>query len=97
MKHFEDVWKEAEEVSSKVYKKDMGCVSKNIEIEAQQIVHSIKEGKTDMVQDSVGEILFYLACLCDEYKINSWKELQSFTNDAKIDLYDEGEDSSLDD
>jgi len=96
VKHFEDVWLEAEEVSVN----SADCAAQDVRQHAQDIIKHLKrfesedgdEDDAKAVAGYVGSLLFSLATLCKHLNINSWAELAKATNNAKIDLNDQGED-----
>ncbi|TRO55588.1 hypothetical protein E2P64_06820 [Candidatus Bathyarchaeota archaeon] len=92
MKHFEDVWVEAERISSELYNEedDANNSAYVIEENARQLQYQVEEApNVEIMTELVGELLFRLTRVCKEFNINSWTALEKATNDAKIDLYDE--------
>ncbi len=95
MKHYEDVWLEAEKISSETKSLanaicDVKSHSNDIEKHHERA--QCEDGDEDDVMQIaayVGGLLFDLARICKEYNINSWAELQKATNNIKIDLYNE--------
>jgi len=94
-KHFENVWVEAEKVSTDTAYN----AAQDVRQHAQDIIKHLErfesedgdEDDVKQVAGYVGPLLFSLATLCKHLNINSWAELERTTNNAKIDLYDEGE------
>lgn len=96
MKHFENVWVEAERISSELYNEgdDVNNSACEIEENARQLQYQVEEAleeepNVEIMTELVGELLFHLTRVCKEFNINSWTALERATNDAKIDLYDE--------
>ena len=98
MKHFEDVWLEAEKVSVELISSGHEVFEAACEIEgsaselAEELALDDEEFDVEKMTNLISEMLFKLARICKEYNINSWEVLEDATNNAKIDLYDKGED-----
>jgi len=98
MKHFEDVWLEAEEIASQAGPVSV-CSIEGIEEYAGDLLKHYEraiseDGDEDDISQMaayVGGILFKLAHVCKEFNINSWAQLERAVNNAKIDLNDEEE------
>lgn len=96
MKHFEDVWVEAEKISSELYTEEHDTNNAACEVEenARQLQSYVEaaleeDPNIENMNELVGDILFHLARVCKEFNINSWAALEKATNNAKIDLYNE--------
>jgi len=96
VKHYEDIWCEAERIFSELYsnKYNVNDAIKEIIDNTQKLQSSIvTENKLDnelnIMTDMVGEILFNLAIICKKFDINSWTALERTINNVKIDLYDD--------
>ena len=99
MKHFEDVWVEAERVAVEL-EKSGGSVYSSADA-MLEYCKSLSEGVGDgdaeeMVKD-LGMMLFYTAHICQEFGLNSWTALNNAMNDFKVKLNDQGEDLSAND
>tara|TARA_Y100000310_G_C20388999_1_gene671861 strand:+ start:433 stop:726 length:294 start_codon:yes stop_codon:yes gene_type:complete len=95
MKHFEDVWNEAERISSETKSVENavgGVINHSNDLRKHYERAKSEDGDEDDVKQMaayVGALLFDLTRVCKEFNINSWTELEKAVNDAKIDLYDE--------
>lgn len=92
MKHFEDVWNEAEKVSTQRFESeyDQNSAAPQLECIVSNIAKEMEEDEPN-IAPYVGEALVYLAFLCNKMNINSWKEMEAAVNDMKIELNDLGE------
>lgn len=94
MKHFEDVWEEAEAISAE---RDLHRSADEMVESCKALSEEVGDGDPERMKPLVGETLFHMTRICQEFGINSWTALEAFINDAKIELYSKGEDSGLDD
>lgn len=76
MKHFEDTWEEAEDMSH--------LHSVSIE-KIKETLNKFNNSKEPIV---LGELLFYLATYSKEYNINVDAALSKFIDNLKIEFYD---------
>ena len=76
MKHFEDLWNEAEGLV------DSRSSAQRIE-DIKKLLDKIKNNPEDF-----GNILFQLSGLSRDLNINVYSALESAINDVKIDMYD---------
>ena len=81
MKHFENLWEEAENVAEKyVDKNTLNALKLNSKLE--------KLNDEDRIQ-LIGNIIFELCFLTKKYDINSWAALEEVMNDCKTELLEE--------
>lgn len=98
MKHYEDVWLEAEEVSSESI--SISNAIYNIRDHSNDLLKHYDravsedgdEGDVKQMAAYLGGLLFNLARICKEFDINSWTQLEREVRNSKIDLNDRGED-----
>lgn len=87
MKHYEDVWNEAERISFDHvtrFKRDKIWSDSISELVIQLNADNSKEKQSEIM----GEILISLSYLSSIYDINTWKSLRDALNNYKIDLMD---------
>ena len=72
VKHFEDVWEQAEELAPKLFNKD----------KLNELIDNIDEPEV------MGEILLLIAGLSKIHSINVWIELEKAINNFKIENYE---------
>jgi len=94
-KHYEDVWIEAEKVSSELFEQNDCSLVANKLYEDTKLLTSMMGDDADDTQPNaeamaelMGEMLFNMAHICKKYDINSWTALESAMNGFKIDLLD---------
>ena len=78
VKHFEELWEEAEKVAEEFYKKY-----------PENEPWKSGDGPTEDHAALVGAELFRLCYICKKYNINSFTALQDIMNEYKIDLLED--------
>jgi hypothetical protein len=105
VKHFEDVWLEAEVIASAWDLKQRDLYNRAVnEVETLtgeilSVIQPSSDFETVNISDAgkkkfarnIGSLLFILSNISGTFDVNVWTALEEATNDAKIDLYDEGE------
>jgi hypothetical protein len=90
MKHFETVWEESEELSTKIRTDDYEIILNNIKIDLEILRSCEKEEQAE----TIGRILFEISALSKKFNINVYSALSTAMEEAKIDFYSLQEEQS---
>lgn len=88
MKHFEDIWVEAEQASKQHYNNTLNIIKKEI-IEALDDLISFTD-QNDKIE-AMGSILLNLSYLSDKLNINVYAALKNELDNLKIKMFDPDE------
>lgn len=87
MRHYENVWEEAEKVAGKYFSE----LSEKADIDPDTFVCTrIKNAMTQEPDTQMfGKLLFALCYLSKKYNINTWEALEQATTNHKIDILED--------
>lgn len=83
VKHFEQLWEEAESVSTNIFSKEK---NESIINKISTILNSLDGLPHEQRQDAFGEILIRLCSLSKKFNINVYFILRNKINEYKIDI-----------
>lgn len=85
MKHYEDVWVEAEQLIKQSYHDPLNIIVKQIKDDLDDLI-SLQD-QNDKIE-AMGSILLHLSYLSDNLNINVYAALKNQVDELKANLYD---------
>jgi hypothetical protein len=95
IKHFENLWEEAENVIWKAHQEEEIDAVDLIQCRARKFWAFDDEAYQAMLEQAMGELLLYACLLSKKHNINTYAVLKEAMNDMKVEILDPDIDSDF--
>lgn len=95
IKHFEQLWEEAEEIIWKAHQEEEIDAVNEIQSRARTFWAFGDDNHQAMLEQAMGELLLHACLLSKKYNINTYAVLKEAMNDLKVETLDPDIDSDI--